>query len=288
MFEIKKATKKKIKLKLFVAGPSGSGKTYSSLKLAHGIESDWEKIFFIDTENESASYYADLGPFNHVSFEPPYTPERYIEAINACIHAGATVICIDSISHVWEGKGGCLDIHQKVVDTQKYGNSFTAWAKVTPRYNSMVDHIRNASVHIIACGRTKQDYVIEEKNGKSAPKKVGLKVVSRDGTEYEYSVMFSIDMDHHAFAEKDRTGLFMDKPKHIITEDTGKKLLEWANSGKEENYSGLDSHKRALMEIAKNEGISEPEDLKKISEMCMGIPMSQLNNKIISYKELNL
>ena len=32
--------------------------------------------------------------------------------------------------------------------------------------------------------RTKQDYVLNEKNGKMVPEKVGLKAVMRDGVRY--------------------------------------------------------------------------------------------------------
>ena len=51
-----KATRKQAKLKLAVTGPSGSGKTYSALMLAKGIGG---KIALIDTENKSASLYAE-------------------------------------------------------------------------------------------------------------------------------------------------------------------------------------------------------------------------------------
>jgi hypothetical protein len=45
---------------------------------------DWNKIAVIDTENSSASLYSDLGSFNVLDLSPPYSPERYIEAISVC------------------------------------------------------------------------------------------------------------------------------------------------------------------------------------------------------------
>ena len=80
------------------------------------------------------------------------------------------VIIIDSISHEWEGSGGILDIHAGMA-----GNSFTNWGKLTPRHNAFIQTILQTNKHIIGTIRSKQDYVLNEKNGKQVPEKVGLK-----------------------------------------------------------------------------------------------------------------
>ena len=79
--------------------------------------------------------------------------------------------------------------------------------------------------------RTKQDYVLQQKDGKYIPEKVGLKSISRDGTDYEFTLVFDVDIKHFATSSKDRTGLFMGKPEFVINASTGKKILEWCNSG---------------------------------------------------------
>jgi hypothetical protein len=78
--------------------------------------------------------------------------------------------------------------------------------------------------------RTKQDYVLQQKDGKFVPEKVGLKAVQRDGMDYEFTLVFDIDIKHFAVSSKDRTGLFMDKPEFKITSNTGAKILDWCNS----------------------------------------------------------
>ena len=168
--QIQKAERKKVKIKLGLQGPSGSGKTYSALLLAYGLTGDWNKITVIDTENHSASLYAHLGDYNVLHLSAPYTPESYIEAIRYCITEGMEVILLDSISHEWEGSGGILDTHSKMT-----GNSFTAWAKLTPRHNAFVQEVLQSPAHILATIRSKQDYVLVDKNGKMIPEKVGLK-----------------------------------------------------------------------------------------------------------------
>lgn len=209
-------------------GPSGSGKTFSALLIAFGLTEDWSKVAVIDTENHSADLYAHLGEYKVLSLSAPFSPERYIEAMQACMQAGVEVIIIDSISHEWEGAGGILDMH-----SQMPGNSFTAWAKLTPRHNAFIQEILQCPVHIIANMRTKQDYVLTDKNGKMVPEKVGLKGITREGMDYEFTIVFELDIKHMASASKDRTFLFADKPEFKITIDTGRKILDWCISGAE-------------------------------------------------------
>jgi len=223
--EIRKAQRKQAKIKLALQGPSGSGKSTSALLMASGI-TDWSKIAVIDTENHSADLYAHLGEFNVLQLSKPFTPERYITAVETCEEAGMEVIIIDSVSHEWEGNGGILDQHGKMA-----GNSFTNWSKITPRHNAFVQKMLESSCHIIATIRSKQDYTLTEKNGKMVPEKVGLKGVTREGMDYEFTVVFDLDISHHAKATKDRTGLFMDKPENVITPGYGKRILKWCNAG---------------------------------------------------------
>lgn len=220
------AERKQAKMKMALQGPSGSGKTMGALLLAYGLCKDWSKIAVIDTENYSASLYAHLGKYSVVNITAPFTPEKYIDAINLCIEAGFEVVIIDSISHEWEGSGGILDIHSSMT-----GNSFTNWSKITPRHNAFIQAFLQAPVHIIATIRTKQDYVLSEKNGKQVPEKVGLKGITRDGLDYDCTLLFDVDIKHNAVASKDRTGLFMDKPEQKITVTMGEQLLEWCNNG---------------------------------------------------------
>jgi hypothetical protein len=220
------ATRKKAKIKMALQGPSGGGKTYSALLIAYGLCNDWEKIGVIDTENGSSNLYAHLGPFKVMTLMAPFTPEKYSQALSICIKHGLEVIIIDSISHEWEGSGGILDAHAAMA-----GNSFTNWSKVTPRHNAFIQSIMQAPAHIISTLRTKQDYVLSEKNGKMVPEKVGLKSIQRDGTDYEFTLVFDLDSKNNAVASKDRTGLFFGKPEFKISVETGREILDWCNEG---------------------------------------------------------
>lgn len=234
--QLRQSERKRTKIKMALQGASGTGKSIGSLLIAQGLTSgDLSKVAVIDSENGSADLYAHLGNYNVLTLTPPFTPENYIKAIEVCEQAGMEVIIMDSISHVWDE---LLDFHSKLA-----GNSFTNWAKVTPRQKAFVDKILQANAHVIATMRTKQDYVLNQKDGKYIPEKVGLKAIQRDGLDYEFTLVFDVDIKHFAVSSKDRTGLFMGKPEFHISELTGKQILDWCNNGTQEVQSSTNEQK---------------------------------------------
>jgi hypothetical protein len=232
--ELKRAERKQAKIRLGLSGASGFGKTYSALLIAKGLVGDWGKIAMIDTEHGSGELYSDLGDYNVISLSPPFSPERYIEAIKTCEQAGMKCIIIDSITHEWDGPGGCLEIADQVTQASTSKNSYTAWAKVTPRHNAFVTAILQSSCHIITTVRRKQDYDMVKNGNKTEVVKVGMKEVTREGFEYELTINLEILTDtHYVKASKDRTGLFMGKQEFIPSEETGKTIRAWCESGAE-------------------------------------------------------
>jgi len=229
--QLRTSQRQSAKIRLSLQGPAGSGKTYSSLLLAFGLVGDWKKIAVIDTENGSADLYSELGDYYVLTLTEPYSPERYIEGIKLCESNGIECIIIDSISHEWSGKGGCLMIHEQVTSAMRIPNSFTAWANVTPRHQGFIDAILQCKSHIITTIRSKTDYVITERNGKQVPVKMGMAPVTRDGFEYEVTISLDLDEEHKATSSKDRTNLFSGKPKFQITIETGQLIKAWCNSG---------------------------------------------------------
>jgi len=228
--QIRKAQRRKAKLRLALIGPSGSGKTMSALKLAFGIGG---KVGIIDTENGSADLYASLGDYDVITLEKPYTVGKYREAITAFENGGYDTIIVDSLSHAWAGAGGLLD-KQGQIANRPGTNSYAAWREVTPDHNALVEALLSSRCHIIVTMRVKTEYVLETNDrGKQAPRKVGLAPVQRDGVEYEFTVVMDIDIDHKAAASKDRTTLF-DGWRDTITEGTGRQLLQWLEIGTDE------------------------------------------------------
>ena len=175
-FVLRKASKQAKKLRILFSASSGSGKTYGALKTAYGLCGDWSKICVIDTERDSASLYADMGEFNTINLSAPYTPERFIEAIKAAEDAGMEVIIVDSITHEWNGEGGCLEIHNRL------GGEFRHWGVVTPRHNRFIDAILTSKCHVFCTVRRKEEYALSSSgSGKMQVLKMGMGEVTRDG-----------------------------------------------------------------------------------------------------------
>ena len=227
--QLQKATRKKSKLRLNISGASGSGKTYSALLMAKGLVGDWPKIAVIDTENGSASLYDHLGSFQAIDLQAPFSPERYIEAIDICIKAGMECIIIDSSTHEWNGAGGCIEINEKLAQSKFKGNTWSAWSQTTPRHDAFVQRVLQCPVHVITCTRSKMETVMTDDK---KVKKLGMKDIQREGWEYELTVSLNLDRDTHtATASKDRTELFEGIDPFVINEDTGKKIKDWCESG---------------------------------------------------------
>lgn len=220
-----KAERKQAKIKLAVCGPSGSGKTYSALLLASGLG---KKLAVVDTENGSASLYSDLVPFDVMELKPPFTTEAYRAAIKQAVEGGYDVLVVDSLTHVWSGEGGLLD--QKNVLDSRGGNGYVNWKTITPKLEALVSDILHSDIHLLACMRSKQEYILQANDkGKQEPHKVGMAPIMRDGVEYEFTTVFDIAMDHSAVVSKDRTGLF-EGQTFRVTKETGKEIVRWLDS----------------------------------------------------------
>ena len=226
-----KAERKNAKARIACCGPAGAGKTHSSLRLAGELG---ERILLIDTENHSGEMEAGkpgIPEYFVFPIEPPFEPNKFIDAVKAAEENDFDVVIIDSLSHAWAGSGGLLDQQGKIAD--RGTNSFTAWRQITPKHNSLVDAMLQSSCHIIATMRSKQEYVIEEnERGKKAPKKVGLAPVQREGLEYEFTIVFDIDQKTHtAISTKDRTSLFPPDSSFVLSNEIGQKIKAWLESG---------------------------------------------------------
>ncbi|QEK52818.1 AAA family ATPase [Pedobacter aquae] len=257
--EIRKAERKRAKIKMALQGSAGSGKTFSALLIAHGISTDWSKIVVIDLENNSADLYSHFGHYNVLPLEQPYSPEKCIQALELCEQAGMEVIIIDGLTPCWEY---LLDLHANMS-----GNSFTNWSKITPRQNALVNKILSIQSHVISTIRVKQDYVLNNKDGKIVPEKVGLKAIQRDGLDYEFTIVLDIDNKHHAVASKDRTTLFMGKPEFTISRKTGEDILKWCNEGIDDTSNILELIKNAnSIEVLKDIYFSYPDYQNSLSK----------------------
>ncbi len=214
------------KIKMAILGPSGSGKTFSALQIAQGFSG---KIALLDTEAGSASLYSDKFNFDTVVLRPPFTPEKYIEVIKLAVSNGYDLLIIDSLTHAWDGEGGSLDQKSQLDARGGKQNEFANWKDVKAKQKKLTETINQSPIHIISTMRAKQEYQIVSSGGKTRPEKMGLGPIAMPGSEYEYTLVLEMAMNHEAAAVKDRTGLF-DGRYFLPTPEIGKEIKNWLSS----------------------------------------------------------
>lgn len=229
-----KAKRFDVYIKALLSGPSGSGKTNGAVELATGLynKCGGTGIAFIGTEGDRDVLYAGQkskhGDYRYdydiLQLSDPFTTDKFIAAINEAIDAGYKVIIIDSLSAEWKWLN---DTHDKMP-----GNSFTNWGKLKPKHRAMLDRILSAPAHIICCARGKDEWLLEERNGKSVPKKVGIGSQQDKDLSYEMMLSLQLDQDTHlAHADKDNTNLWPETRYSVITSKDGEALYDWCQVG---------------------------------------------------------
>ena len=259
-----KAKREKVYMKALLTGASGSGKSMSSLELAYGMykKCGGPGIAYIGTEGDRDKLYAEQkSRHGDYTFDyeidqltDPFTTDKYIASINDAIDAGYKVCIIDGLSAEWKWLN---DTHDKMP-----GNSFTNWGRLKPKHRQLIDRILTAPMHIFCCARGKDEWLMEDKNGKQVPKKVGLG--SQTDKDISYEVMLSLQLDqdtHCAHADKDNTTLWPETRYSVITEKDGEALYDWCEQGeipkpkpvieKVEEVDDLKSIKAEIVTIAK-------------------------------------
>ena len=210
----KPAVRAAVKLKVLIDGPSGSGKTFGALSLAEGVSADG-RVAVIDSEHERASFYADRFTFDSLSLADHH-PDRYVDAIDAAVEGGYSVVIVDSLTHAWQNVLQRKEQHER--DNPR-ANQFTMWGLFTPAWERLIQHILAVPVHVICTARSKQAYEQTEQNGKKQIVKLGLQPQVRDGTEYEFGLVLSIEQSHRAKATKDNTNLFSGREEMLNLAD---------------------------------------------------------------------
>lgn len=262
-----KAVREKVYLKALLTGASGSGKSQSALELATGISRKCgSAIAYIGTEGDRDKLYAQ-GKSKHgdyyfeydlLQLSDPFTTDKYIAAINEAIDAGYKVIIVDSLSAEWQWIN---DVHKKMP-----GNSFTNWGKLKPKHRELMDKILTAPAHIICCARGKDEWLLEDKNGKQVPKKVGLGSQTDKDISYEMMLSIQIEQDTHvAHADKDNTGLWDENRYDVITSKDGEDLYAWCENGK------VPTPKPPTIQKSEELNVSSDDEIKSIKKEIISL-----------------
>lgn len=286
-FDVHPATRKGIPPLIALWGPSGAGKTYSAILLARGLVGPTGKIVVIDTENGRAEFYASLaGGWFHIDFQPSFSPKRYAEAMQAAEDAGADVIVIDSMSHVWEGEGGVLEMAD--------GNNYAGLKKYqAPKmeFKRMQNRLLRSRVPVIFCLRAKE---LNAQVGKGRDAEIvnkGLVPICEKRFIFEMTVSALVGPDHKPVFEatedlrcapmipmvkvpEEASGAI--KRGHYIGVETGEALAEWVAGGE-----AIDGELVELLRIARDVATMGVAKLQKHWKSLTGAQQ----HKLAPYKE---
>lgn len=288
MLKIEQATKEQIKLRMALDGPTGSGKTYTALRFAQRIVGKTGAILVIDSERRSASKYVGENPdgqpwaFDVINL-PSHSPTIYTEAVRMADKSNYDVVIIDSLSHAWMGKDGALATVDKIGSNGKGGN-FSAWRKVTPMHDTMIDAILNCKCHIIVTMRSKMEYAMEtyddnQGHTRTRVSKIGMAPIQRQGVEYEFDVVIDLDNQNIATVSKSRCSTMSGEKALQPGPGFIDPLMDWLEDGEEARWRpskqtffdklkddfGLDYTE--LADILKQKGFTNGYDDSRATEM---------------------
>lgn len=226
--------------RICITGPSNAGKTFTSLTFARELAGPDGRVVVVDTNRGQALDYAPADPanpgsrefrFDHCRIDDYYGPELIPDLIAQFTAEGAPVLVLDGASPFWSGKGGMLELVDKLSGSKN--DKFTSgWNQARPVERDMVDALFGYPGHLIVTMRVKTEYVIEKNEaGKNAPKKIGLKPEQREGLDYEFATVVTLDTAHRAVFETSTCPALVDLVVDKPGPDLARAYAEWLNGG---------------------------------------------------------
>jgi AAA domain len=225
-----------------IAGPSGSGKTESAMRLARGY-CGTDKFLVIDTEEKRALYKKSRHqPWDWMDFQPPFSPENYVDALEA--GKGYRAVILDSGSHEYAGPGGLQDIQMATLERMAKGNearmeALTApsWKDAKQRHKSkLMSYLIRYPVLLIVCLRAepKVKFVKVMKDGRERTEIVDAGYVPICEKMFMYEMLVGCMMMpdnagvpvHIKRLEQDLEPVFIAGKQ--VDEGTGARLAAWA------------------------------------------------------------
>ncbi len=293
MFEFRPARREKVHLLLGVSGASGSGKTWSAMALAKGLAGG-ARFAVIDTENRRASMYADYFDFDACDLTAPFSPDRYMDAIQSADKAGYPVILVDSMSHEWAGDGGCLDMQDAELERmagsdwkKREACKMSAWIRPKLSHKAMMSKLLQVNAHVILAfraeskvemARNAETGKMEIREKKTLTSIEGWIPISEKSLPFELTASFLLMPDRPGLPrpiklqEQHKKFFPLDKP---ISEESGRQMAEWARGGvatTKEPEPGDDEFERDLQVICMDLGVKYLDVLAQLAKQNYAKP----------------
>jgi hypothetical protein len=257
IIQIQKVQREGARVLVMLCGVSGCGKTYTAIQLAYGMANgDANKVGFLDTENGRGKFYADTvpDPFLYGELKPPFSPARYIQAIEEFSKTGVEVLIIDSGSHEFEGIGGIQDIAE--AGNPKLPN----WNRAKGEHKKFMSALLNSPMHIILCLRAREKAKPERQFMDGREKTVyvdlGLQPITEKNVVFEATASLMLHdqgMRHDSIKVPAALQGILGRGEGYLNADDGKALRAWVDGAKQ-----LDpkvEHAKGVLQLAAEQGM---------------------------------
>lgn len=229
--QIRPATRQGVNPIVSLYGESGSGKSYSALLLARGFVGPKGKMVQIDSENGRGELYADvkeIGGYDVLPLSEPFSPMRYIEAIDAVEKSGAAIGIIDQASSEWDGIGSVLDMAEE--NREKSGASLNNWRKPKMEHALFIQKLLRSPIPWVVLLRAKYKTRQVKNGGKTEiVRDEHLTPLQADDFIFESTIHGYITLDHNFWPTKiSHPALAACLPNgKPITLEHGRLLAQW-------------------------------------------------------------
>lgn len=234
--EIKKASRIGVRPLIGIYAESGCGKTYSALLLARGFAGKDGKIVMVDSESGRGSLYADVVPggYSTIDLTQPFSPARYIEAIDTVEASKPAIGIIDSCSHEWEGISGVLDMAAEI-ETSSGKPGLHCWRKPKMEHAKFMLRLLQSSIPWIVCLRAKYKSRQTKVDGKTAiVKDEATSPIQDEAFIFEMTAHFEILQSHNIIVTKcshpELRKCFPEDQKAPISIVHGELLAKWCSN----------------------------------------------------------
>lgn len=245
VISIQKAERAGARLVISLAGISGGGKTLTAILLAYGLANgDGSKVGLLCTENRRGRLYASrstyekvrdsLGmkdlptPFMVGDLEPPFSPKRYTDAIMEFQNAGVEVLVIDSVSHEWEGTGGCEEI------AHAQNPRMPDWATAKREHKAFMNALLQSDMHIVVCARAREKVRMSKEGGKTKVESIGIQPITEKNFMFEMTaslLMWNEGKTQEVIKCPSELREILGRESGYIGAADGRALREWVDGG---------------------------------------------------------
>lgn len=186
-------------LKLGLQGQQGGGKSFTAALIAIGMTLDWGfgcPVGWFDTEKGSAFLK------NKIEKETGwpllgYRGRQMVKAIaflEQCVEAGLQLCVFDSVTHIWQECKNSFILERNAKQKRNANDrrlSIDEIMTIKEAWAPFVDHVVNAPIHVICCGRLGFDWDYEDVDGSGELQlvKTGSKMKAETDFSYELDLV---------------------------------------------------------------------------------------------------